>query len=119
MSGNTPHAWSLAKPERATAEQQIHAILDAVKAQGDLMQQQTAAISQRLDKLTQAVLVLTQQQGGRLSRAEVCQRLNIHRTTLLRRLKTDRHFPRPGPDGKWSVSELLRWELANTAEGRP
>ncbi len=98
-------------------EQQFRALLDAVNASSDLIRREVATISHRLDSLTEAVLRLTDQQGERLSRADVCQRLNIHRNTLSKRLTADRKFPRPGPDGKWSVSELLSWELSNVVGG--
>lgn len=93
-------------------EQQLKALTDAMQAHADDVRRECVAITSRLEKLTEAVLTLTQQQSARLTRAELCERQGIHRNTLLRRLKSDRRFPRPGSDGKWSAAEVLRWELA-------
>jgi len=71
-----------------------------------------AAIIQHLDTLTRAVLALTQQQGARLTRAELCARLGIHRNTLTTWLETDRHFPRPDKSGKWLLADVVAWELS-------
>ncbi len=47
--------------------------------------------------------------GARLTRAQVCERLGIHRNTLANYIK-ERDFPTPGLDGKWLLSEVLDWE---------
>lgn len=47
--------------------------------------------------------------GERLTRAEVCERLGIHRNTL-RTYLTDRGFPKPCRDGKWLLAEVIEWE---------
>lgn len=72
-----------------------------------------AAIAHHLQVLTSAVLALTAQAGKRITRAELCERQGIHRNTLLRRLQQDATFPRPGPDGKWALSDVVAWELKN------
>ena len=74
-----------------------------------------AAISHHLQMLTDAVLALVHQAGARISRAELCERQGVHRNTLATRLKADRTFPRPGPDGKWSLADVVAWELKNGA----
>lgn len=66
-------------------------------------------ILQRLDSLTSAVAELAKLQGGRLTRADVCARLEIHRNTLPAYIKK-RNFPEPGRDGKWLLSEIVEWE---------
>lgn len=71
-----------------------------------------AAIIQQLNVLTRAVLTLTQLEGKRLTRAELCTRLGIHRNTLTTWLETDRHFPRPDKGGKWLLAEVVAWELS-------
>lgn len=71
----------------------------------------TASIEARIDALTQAVMYLATQHGARLTREDLAARLGVHRNTLTRRLQTDRTFPRPGPDGRWLLSEVIRWEL--------
>lgn len=47
--------------------------------------------------------------GDRLTRAEVCERIGIHRNTL-KTYMASRGFPAPGRDGKWLLSELIEWE---------
>jgi predicted DNA-binding transcriptional regulator AlpA len=68
-----------------------------------------ASILARLDALTAAVASLAKLHGARLTRADVCERLRIHRNTLRTYLK-DRGFPKPSPDGKWLLSEVIEWE---------
>lgn len=70
---------------------------------------EAAAIMQRLDALTTALAVLARATGSRLTRADVCERLGIHRNTL-RNYIADKGFPTPGRDGKWLLSEVLEWE---------
>lgn len=67
------------------------------------------AILSRLDKLTSAFCALARTAGARLTRAEVCERLGIHRNTL-RAYITDKDFPKPGRDGKWLLAEVVEWE---------
>lgn len=47
--------------------------------------------------------------GDRLTRAEVCERLGIHRNTL-RTYLDERGFPKPCRDGKWLLADVLEWE---------
>lgn len=68
-----------------------------------------AAILERIDSLTAAVQLLARVQGARLTRAQLCERLGIHRNTLRTRM-ADRNFPKPDATGKWLLSEVLEWE---------
>lgn len=68
-----------------------------------------AAILARLDALTSAVANLAKIHGARLTRAEVCERLGIHRNTLRTYIES-RGFPAAGRDGKWLLSEVIEWE---------
>ncbi len=63
-------------------------------------------ILRRLDLLEMNLARLV---GSRLTRAQVCERLDIHRNTLANYIK-ERDFPTPGSDGKWLLSEVLDWE---------
>lgn len=47
--------------------------------------------------------------GDRLTRADVCERLGIHRNTL-RTYIEKRNFPRCGKDGKWLLADVIEWE---------
>jgi len=69
-----------------------------------------SAMAEKLDGLTNAVIMMAAMTGARLTRAAMRERLGIHDTTLARRLATDRNFPRPGPDGKWLLSKVMEWE---------
>ena len=66
-------------------------------------------ILSRLDSLTSALAVMARNTGARLTRAEVCDRLRIHRNTLAG-LIADKDFPTPTADGKWLLAEILEWE---------
>lgn len=68
------------------------------------------AIHQQMQALTQAVNLIAASLGTRLTRAELCERIGIHRNTLTTWLQTDRHFPRPGKDGKWLLVDVMKWE---------
>ena len=70
----------------------------------------TDIVSIKLDALTSAVMCLVQNSGKRLTRAELCERLGIHRNTLAKRL-LEPGFPTPDKSGRWLLSEVLEWEL--------
>lgn len=68
-----------------------------------------SAIIERLDTLTRGFANLARLMGARLTRAEVCERLGIHRNTL-RTYIAEKGFPTPGKDGKWLLAEVVEWE---------
>ncbi len=68
-----------------------------------------AALLEKIDGLTAAVIALSTMMGARLDRDAMAQRLGIHRNTLRARMN-DPRFPRPGSDGKWLLSEVIEWE---------
>lgn len=70
-----------------------------------------ASILDRLDSLTKAVQLFAKLAGVRLTRAEVCERLGVHRNTL-RSYIAEKDFPKPGRDGKWLLSEIVEWEAS-------
>ena len=70
---------------------------------------QEELILRRLDSLTAAVAGYARLTGQRLTRAEVCERLGIHRNTLPSYIK-ERGFPGPTRDGKWLLADVLEWE---------
>lgn len=67
------------------------------------------AILERIDALTDAVLLMARMSGARLTRAQLCERLGIHRNTL-RTKSAERGFPKPDVSGKWLLSEVIEWE---------
>ena len=68
-----------------------------------------AALVQRIELLTNAVQTLSAMMGARLTRAQLAERLGIHRNSLAKRL-AEPGFPLPGKDGKWLLSEVIEWE---------
>ena len=65
---------------------------------------------ERIDALAESVRLMAAMLGTRLDRAQLCERMGVHRNTLANRLATDATFPRPGRDGKWLLSEIVEWE---------
>lgn len=70
---------------------------------------EVAELERKIDALTEAVKALAQAQGARLTRNQMCDRLDVHRNTLAKRL-AEPGFPQPGRDGKWLLSEVIEWE---------
>ena len=68
-----------------------------------------ATLVQRIELLTNAVQALSAMMGARLTRAQLSERLGVHRNTLAKRL-AEPGFPLPGRDGKWLLSEVIEWE---------
>lgn len=66
-------------------------------------------IMQKLDSLTMAVMTINKNAGDRLTRAEVCQRLRIHRNSVNNYIEK-KDFPKPTRDGKWLLCEVMQWE---------
>lgn len=75
----------------------------------------TPSLLERLDRMTSALQTMAMMLGARLTRAQLAERLGIHRNTLLLRLKNDAAFPRPGADGKWLLSDIIEWEQRQTS----
>lgn len=68
-----------------------------------------AIMMQRIDALTSAVQFMASALGQRLTRAQLCNRMGVHRNTLAKLIK-DPAFPLPGKDGKWLLSDVIAWE---------
>ena len=68
-----------------------------------------AELKDKIAGLTTAVATFARLAGVRLTRAEVCERIGIHRNTLTTYM-ADKGFPTPGKDGKWLLAEVLEWE---------
>lgn len=62
-----------------------------------------------LAALRREIASLHQERGTRLSRAQVCARLGIHRNTLPRYM-AERRFPTPCSDGSFLLGEIIEWE---------
>lgn len=66
-------------------------------------------LHQNLNVLAEATNVMTRHLGTRLTRTEVRNRLGVTYRTL-NKLMDQKRFPRPGPDAKWLLSEIIDWE---------
>lgn len=69
------------------------------------------ALHQQLQTLSDATTEMTKHLGTRLTRTEVRNRLGVTYRTLTK-LMEQRRFPRPGPDSKWLLSEIIAWEAS-------
>jgi predicted DNA-binding transcriptional regulator AlpA len=67
------------------------------------------AMHQQLQTLSDATTEMTKHLGTRLTRTEVRNRLGVTYRTL-NKLMDQKRFPRPGPDAKWLLSEIIDWE---------
>ena len=71
---------------------------------------------ERIDKLTMCmsaltdtVLQLARSQGARLSRQQVCERLDVCSKTLTNMVRR-KDFPEACADGRWLLAEIVEWE---------
>ena len=60
--------------------------------------------------LADAILLSLRQQGSRLTRAQMCERLGITNKTLAKRL-IKKEIPQPLKDGKWLLADVIEFEL--------
>lgn len=60
--------------------------------------------------LADAILLSLRQQGSRLTREQVCERLGICRQTLTKRI-IKKEYPQPLKDGKWLLADVIEFEL--------
>jgi len=68
-----------------------------------------AQIARNTAETLRSIAAIAKMRGDRLTRAEVCERLGIHRNTLATYIK-ERGFPTPCRDGKWLLAEVIEWE---------
>lgn len=68
--------------------------MDIVQTQA----QEIAALSAKIEALTDAVRMLCVQQGAHLNKQQLADRLGVHRNTITNMLERGRRMPRPG---KW------------------
>ena len=73
-------------------------------------EQQIAKLEATVNRLINAVQTLCQQQGARLSKRQLAERLGVHRNTLANMLERDRRMPRPKADGKFLLADVIAWE---------
>jgi hypothetical protein len=63
------------------------------------------------DTLSDAILAMMRQDGKRLSRADVCERLGVCRQTLAKRVIA-KEFPAPlKGEGKWLLADVVEYQL--------
>jgi hypothetical protein len=62
------------------------------------------------DIILQTLEHLSRCMGARLNRDEMCARLRTCRQTLSSRIKNG-SVPKPLPDGKWLLADVMVWEV--------
>lgn len=68
-----------------------------------------SAILSKLNRIEDLLAALLRERGDRLTRAQMCERLQICSKTLTSRLRRG-DMPFPGKDGKWLLHEIVAWE---------
>lgn len=76
-----------------------------------------AAIAHEIAAMRAVIEQLVQLTAPRMSRADVCERLGVHRNTLATWVR-QRRFPQPGKDGKWALVDVIRWERDRPGDGQ-
>lgn len=66
-------------------------------------------LERKIDAMADAMRVMAQALGTRLSREQMCERLGVHRNTLAKMAQAS-GFPQPDRTGKWLLSEVIEWE---------
>ena len=79
---------------------------------GAMLLERIDALTTQNTKLASAVQQMASMLGTRLTRAQLCERMGIHRNTLRTRA-AERSFPKPDASGKYLLSEVLEWERGN------
>jgi len=70
-------------------------------------------MSQSIEQISQDVRGLREEfhrmMGTRLTREQLAERLSVSTRTLYNRIEGG-SVPRPGPDGRWLLSDVMEWE---------
>lgn len=69
---------------------------------------------QKVDRLTEAVIMMAQSKGERLTTAQVTERVGRCRQTIMNMVRRG-DFPEPCNDGKWLLADVLEWEAKKKA----
>lgn len=63
----------------------------------------------RIDKLTELVVMMCRMQGKMLTRKQMLERYDVCNSTLNKRVAAGQ-LPTPGTDGRWLVAEVFEYE---------
>ena len=69
----------------------------------------TRDLLRRLDTIAWALQTMAARTPSKLTRAQMCQRLGVTSHTITNRLRRGQ-MPKPGPDGRWLLEEVMKWE---------
>lgn len=69
---------------------------------------------QKVDRLTEAVIMMAQSKGERLTTAQVTERVGRCRQTIMNMVRRG-DFPEPCNDGRWLLADVLEWEAKKKA----
>jgi predicted DNA-binding transcriptional regulator AlpA len=69
----------------------------------------TRNLLRRLDTIAWALQIMAARTPSKLTRAQMCHRLGVTSNTITNRLRRGQ-MPKPGPDGRWLLEEVIEWE---------
>lgn len=72
------------------------------------------AIEKKMDLMMDAIKLMAQAKGERLTTAQVTERVGRCRQTIMNMVRRG-DFPEPCNDGRWLLAEVLEWELRKKA----
>ena len=71
-------------------------------------------LKKEVSRLTDAVIMMAQAKGDRLTTAQVTERVGRCRQTIMNMVRRG-DFPEPCNDGRWLLAEVLEWESRKKA----
>ena len=71
-------------------------------------------LKKEVSRLTDAVIMMAQAKGDRLTTAQVTERVGRCRQTIMAMVRRG-DFPEPCNDGRWLLAEVLEWESRKKA----
>lgn len=72
------------------------------------------AINQKMDLMLDAIKLMAQSKGARLTTAQVTERVGRCRQTIMAMVRRG-DFPEPCNDGRWLLADVLEWESKKKA----
>ena len=80
----------------------------------EALQKEVARLTKAVAQATDAVILMAQNKGDRLSTIQVTERVGRCRQTVMAMVRRG-DFPEPCNDGRWLLAEVLEWESKKKA----
>ncbi|TDS84140.1 helix-turn-helix transcriptional regulator [Comamonas sediminis] len=80
----------------------------------EALQKEVARLTKAVAQATDAVILMAQNKGDRLSTVQVTERVGRCRQTVMAMVRRG-DFPEPCNDGRWLLAEVLEWESKKKA----